>query len=814
MQANNVIMITACGNDGKYGTINNPADQLSVIGVGGITQNNQQIASFQSRGMTTWELHNGYGRVKPDIVTVGQSLYGSSIDGGCRTLSGTSVASPVATGVAALLTSVVPYEKRWDIINPASLKQVFVETADTINGLRLFEQGNGKINLQSAYQYIKQYQKHVSAVPDALDFTSCPHLWPFCRQPLYYSSQPYIFNLTLLNPFSVLGEIPKEPKFEIDNIVFDDGQRYGHDQIYSKDGINPNLAFIEMEFKYSKKMWPWCGWLGIYIYAEEVAKDKQIRSISGSIKLEIWVIDDNPERQYNSQDQKWVTHRLSIPYSLTIIPTPIREKRILWDQYHNLAYPLGYFPRDDLEKDGDMLDWFGDHLHTNYHTLYDFIKDKGYFIEVLTTDYSCIDPDLYSTLVIIDPEDKFHENEIKKLEYDVMNKGLSVIIFADWYNEQLINDVRFFDDNTRSLWDALTGGSNIVALNQILEPFDIQFGDMTVVGDINIGPNKAYFQSGSTIMKAPVGSFVLKTTLQHITDAKGGKKKTRGNNKKVPAIPLMIYDTKNTKFHPNVNSRNRGRIGIFGDSTCLDANQHKRDCFWLFDMMLHFSCYNEIHNDLQQSMTRVTPENMNDIFNRDYLSRMKKPGIVKLTEDLFNDISRTENLRHVQCYKQIQNILSSSTSSSTKPEKKEEREGVQEEVGDDIKSGKQLQAKQGDIEPAAPLINDEQNNKNNYQHVMNPHLGSNAGHNVANSLGMNHYDILLIYPFIILILFIIMICMFCRPIRKLFFFDKLSPKVTAIFNFGYRSMGNKNAKRRTALTLRKVKNTTTAHEHV
>ena len=137
MQANNVIMITACGNDGKYGTINNPADQLSVIGVGGITQNNQHIAGFQSRGMTTWELPHGYGRVKPDIVTVGQSLYGSSIDGNCRTLSGTSVASPVATGVAALLTSVVPHDIRWDIINPASLKQVLVETADTINGLEI-----------------------------------------------------------------------------------------------------------------------------------------------------------------------------------------------------------------------------------------------------------------------------------------------------------------------------------------------------------------------------------------------------------------------------------------------------------------------------------------------------------------------------------------------------------------------------------------------------------------------------------------------------------------------------------------------------
>ena len=86
MQANNVIMVTACGNDGKYGTINNPADQLSVIAVGGITQNDEQIAGFQSRGMTTWELPDGYGRVKPDIVTVGQSLYGSSADGKCRTL--------------------------------------------------------------------------------------------------------------------------------------------------------------------------------------------------------------------------------------------------------------------------------------------------------------------------------------------------------------------------------------------------------------------------------------------------------------------------------------------------------------------------------------------------------------------------------------------------------------------------------------------------------------------------------------------------------------------------------------------------------
>jgi membrane-bound transcription factor site-1 protease len=52
-------MVSAIGNDGPlYGTLNNPADQSDVIGVGGIDYNNH-IASFSSRGMTTWELPHG-----------------------------------------------------------------------------------------------------------------------------------------------------------------------------------------------------------------------------------------------------------------------------------------------------------------------------------------------------------------------------------------------------------------------------------------------------------------------------------------------------------------------------------------------------------------------------------------------------------------------------------------------------------------------------------------------------------------------------------------------------------------------------------
>jgi subtilisin family serine protease len=59
--SNGLIMISAIGNDGPlYGTLNNPADQPDVIGVGGI-DNEDAVAPFSSRGMTTWELPAGTG---------------------------------------------------------------------------------------------------------------------------------------------------------------------------------------------------------------------------------------------------------------------------------------------------------------------------------------------------------------------------------------------------------------------------------------------------------------------------------------------------------------------------------------------------------------------------------------------------------------------------------------------------------------------------------------------------------------------------------------------------------------------------------
>ena len=42
-------------------------------------------------------------------------------------------------------------------------------------------------------------------VPAELDFTDCPYMWPFCRQPLYANAMPLMFNATVLNGMGLTG---------------------------------------------------------------------------------------------------------------------------------------------------------------------------------------------------------------------------------------------------------------------------------------------------------------------------------------------------------------------------------------------------------------------------------------------------------------------------------------------------------------------------------------------------------------------------------------------------------------------------------
>ena len=90
----------------------------------------------------------------------------------------------------------------------------------------------------------------------------------------------------------------------------------------------------------------------------------------------------------------------------------------------------------------------GDHIHTNFRDMYASLRASGYFIEVLGSPYTCFDASGYGALLITDREEEFFPEEIEKLCQDINEMGLSLIMFADWYNVDVMKKIKFYDENT------------------------------------------------------------------------------------------------------------------------------------------------------------------------------------------------------------------------------------------------------------------------------------------------------------------------------------------------------------------------------
>ncbi|XP_062555171.1 membrane-bound transcription factor site-1 protease isoform X1 [Armigeres subalbatus] len=475
LSANKVIMVSAIGNDGPlYGTLNNPGDQMDVIGVGGMDYNDN-IAKFSSRGMTTWELPNGYGRMKPDIVTYGSQVKGSNLNGGCKSLSGTSVASPVVAGAVTLLASGVI--NRLDIVNPASMKQALIEGAQRLTENNMFEQGHGKLNILKSMKILSTYKPKVTLSPAYLDFTE-DYMWPYTTQSLFYTSAPVIANITILNGMGVIGRVINNPTWH--------------------PYTNENGQMLNISISHSEQLWPWSGWMAIHIGVNVLG-----RSFEGLAQGHITLTVQSPAGPGENEPRNGT---ISFPIKVKIIPQPPRHKRILWDQYHSLRYPPGYLPRDNLKIKSDPLDWRADHIHTNFKDMYTHLRNAGYYVEVLGAPYTCFNASFYGTLLLVDPEEEYFHEEIIKLKNDILERDLSVIVFADWYNTTVMRKIKFYDENTRQWWMPDTGGANIPALNELLRDFDIVLGDKVSEGYFDMRDHRMYYASGSNIIKFPTGN--------------------------------------------------------------------------------------------------------------------------------------------------------------------------------------------------------------------------------------------------------------------------------------------------------------------
>jgi len=566
--------------------------------------------------MTTWEIPEGYGRVKPDLLAIGENVQGSRVVAGhgCRSLSGTSVSSPVVSGAVALLVSCGPLEgdsrlsstgpsfsgptkcghvpsrdSRRDV-NVASVKQVLLEGATRLSGPSMFEQGAGKLNLTRSLERLLQYEPHVSCFPATLDLTECPYAWPFCSQPLFHGALPVVLNVTLINGLDVLGEIVEPPRW----------QPHAH----------PDKLLLS--FDYSRRLWPWSGYLAIYL-SVPLEASRWSGTVEGLILL---TVQSGPCRSV-----------VNLPLKVQVVPTPPRSRRVLWDQFHSLHYPTGYFPRDQFGEKEGPFDWNGDHLHTNYHLLYNFLRERGFFLEVLGTPLTCFNASQYGTLLIVDPEEEFFSSEIRKLKQDIERYDLSLAIIADWYSVEHLERIQFYDQNTLRWWTPVTGGSNVPALNDLLADFGIAFGGKVYSGELlwprrdRYQNNAATFASGTSIIRFPAGGTLWSAKLSEQSTVKHSQPFPARSE--LPAVlgfyPTVLASTQHERRsnestrgriaartdsnssagvhptnHTNQSKNHRpigggGRLAVFTDSTCLDDNNKGRDCFWILEQILHFT---------------------------------------------------------------------------------------------------------------------------------------------------------------------------------------------------------------------------------
>lgn len=102
--------------------------------------------------------------------------------------------------------------------------------------------------------------------------------------------------------------------------------------------------------------------------------------------------------------------------------------------------------------------------------MYQHLRNSGYYVEVLGAPLTCFDASNYGTLLIVDPEEEFFPEEITKLKKDV-DSGLSLVVFADWYNVTIMKKVKFFDENTRYVLPFKNYNTNESCLNFYLFHF-------------------------------------------------------------------------------------------------------------------------------------------------------------------------------------------------------------------------------------------------------------------------------------------------------------------------------------------------------
>ncbi|MEG3898957.1 MULTISPECIES: PatA/PatG family cyanobactin maturation protease [unclassified Microcoleus] len=141
---NNVLIVAAAGND-SCECLHVPAAMPTVLAVGAMDEQGKPI-DFSNWG----ETYQNQG-----ILAPGENILGAKPGGGTIQLSGTSFATPIVSGVAALLLSL--QLQRGEKPNPQKVRTALLETAIPCSPTEIDDTHRclvGKLNIAGALQYL------------------------------------------------------------------------------------------------------------------------------------------------------------------------------------------------------------------------------------------------------------------------------------------------------------------------------------------------------------------------------------------------------------------------------------------------------------------------------------------------------------------------------------------------------------------------------------------------------------------------------------------------------------------------------------
>ena len=183
-----VTTLTAAGNEraNSWGKIITPGDALNVITVGAVDFTNK-IASFSSPGPTY------DGRIKPEVVAMGVTDYVSNTSGKYNYGNGTSYATPITAGIAALLKSA------WPHLTNQQIRKIFLESGDNATSPNN-DRGWGLISAKRVVAYPNlekvnsEYKLHKIIINDVgVDSSSVQMI---INVPTYFAWDPVVVPLS------------------------------------------------------------------------------------------------------------------------------------------------------------------------------------------------------------------------------------------------------------------------------------------------------------------------------------------------------------------------------------------------------------------------------------------------------------------------------------------------------------------------------------------------------------------------------------------------------------------------------------------